>query len=316
MTTNDGGDDDDGQMGIGNSDDKKMKEEKMKIVFGDEYEDEMKMSGVGEGRKRKRREDVRMGFQEELMALPLSGIKAILASDDIQVESEDNVYNFTLNWVRQKYKSQKERGEVLGKELGPLIRFIYMTCQKVKDLLIDFEEEGVSKHILQTLKDMHCKMSRRNHLPVNHFFEARAYKSVMHMSLTREDCITMFPSGHLHSEDFPFGGLIFILSASCRKAEHDSPHGFGFAVGRRKWCKGGSIDADYKFAVMLRPTKKFATLHISNSVFIYGKFKGCKNLFGVPWTSFIAEDSPFFIEGILHLRAKLTIRRCPIDLPI
>ncbi|XP_057458918.1 BTB/POZ domain-containing protein POB1-like [Lotus japonicus] len=248
-------------------------------------------------------------FQEELMALPLSGIVEILASDDLQVESEDIVYDFALNWVRQKYKCQEERRKVIHTELALLIRYPYMTRQKRKDLIIDFEKEGVFKLLLQKLENHFCILSAGKHFPLNRCCVPRAYKGVMHMSLTREDWVTMFPTGNLFSEAFPFGGRMFVLLASCSEAKHDSSDGFGLAVGMRKGCKGGSIDADFELAVMLRPTKKFATMYTSNFTFSPGNLWGSQHLFNVPWTSFIAEDSPFFIGGSLHLRAELTISR-------
>ena len=39
-------------------------------------------------------------FQEEVMALPLAGIEAILSSDDLQIAFEDAVYEFMLKWAR------------------------------------------------------------------------------------------------------------------------------------------------------------------------------------------------------------------------
>lgn len=62
-------------------------------------------------------------FKEEVMALPLSGIEALLASDDLRVVCEDVVYYTVLKWVRQHYDGQKERQEVVGTRLARLIRF-------------------------------------------------------------------------------------------------------------------------------------------------------------------------------------------------
>ncbi|MCI08996.1 kelch-like protein, partial [Trifolium medium] len=52
-------------------------------------------------------------FQEEVMNLPLAGIEAILSSDDLQVASEDAVYDFVLKWARHQYSNLEERREVL-----------------------------------------------------------------------------------------------------------------------------------------------------------------------------------------------------------
>ncbi|KAL2536417.1 BTB/POZ domain-containing protein POB1 [Forsythia ovata] len=58
-------------------------------------------------------------FQDEVINLPLAGIEAILSSDDLQVASEDAVYDFALKWTRAHYQKPEERREILGTRLGP-----------------------------------------------------------------------------------------------------------------------------------------------------------------------------------------------------
>ena len=74
-------------------------------------------------------------FQEEAMALPLVGIEAVLSSDDLQVASEDAVYDFVLKWARARYPKLEERHEILGTRLGRFIQFSYVTCRKLKKVL-------------------------------------------------------------------------------------------------------------------------------------------------------------------------------------
>ena len=92
-------------------------------------------------------------FQEEVMALPLAGIEAILSGDDLQVASEDAVYDFVLKWARTQYPKLEERREILGARLSRLIRFPFMTCRKLKKVLTcnDFEHEVASKLVLGAL---------------------------------------------------------------------------------------------------------------------------------------------------------------------
>nr|KYP48784.1 Kelch repeat and BTB domain-containing protein 8 [Cajanus cajan] len=184
-------------------------------------------------------------FQEEVMALPLAGVEAILSSDDLQVASEDAVYDFVLKWSRQQYPKLEERREVLGARLARLIRFPYMTCRKLKKVLTcsDFDHDVASKLVLEGL-----------------FFKAEAPHR--QRSLAAEDSASSYLS---------------------------------FAV-------------DYEFAARSRPTEEFVSKYKGNYVFTGGKAVGYRNLFAIPWTSFTAEDSLYFINGVLHLRAELTIR--------
>ncbi|KAJ0083210.1 hypothetical protein Patl1_30574 [Pistacia atlantica] len=57
-----------------------------------------------------------------------------------------------------------------------------------------------------------------------------------------------------------------------------------------------------------KPTEEFVSKNKGNYTFTRGKAVGYRNLFAIQWTSFMAEDSLYFINGILHLRAELTIR--------
>ncbi|XP_057451950.1 BTB/POZ domain-containing protein At2g46260-like [Lotus japonicus] len=252
-------------------------------------------------------------YREKHMALSLSAIEAILASDGLQVSSEDGVYDFALNWARQKYDSLKERREVLATRLACLIRFPYMTCQKLEDVLTcnDFEHESASKLVLEALSSKaeapHCQrpLAAEESISLNRRFRARAYKQLFYMHLEWKDCVSLFPSGHVDSEPFDFGGQMFFLSAQCNM-DNNGSHCFALSLGMKESCSG-SIDVDYEFTARLKKTKEFISLHKSNCTFNGGTHIGCKNLFDVPWTFFIEENSIFFVNGSLHLAAELTI---------
>ncbi|CBI34431.3 unnamed protein product, partial [Vitis vinifera] len=177
-------------------------------------------------------------FQEEVLNLPLAGIEAVLSSDDLQVASEDAVYDFVLKWARIHYPKLEDRREILGSRLGRLIRFPYMTCRKLKKVLTcnDFDTELASKVVLEAL-----------------FFKAEAPYRQQKGSVT-------------------------------------------FAV-------------DYEFAARSKPTEEYVSKYKGNYTFTGGKAVGYRNLFGIAWNAFMADDSHYFINGILHLRAELTIRQ-------
>jgi hypothetical protein len=69
-------------------------------------------------------------FQEEVMNLPLAGVEAMVSSDDLQVASEDVVYDFVLKWARHQYGNLEERREVLGSRLAQFIHFPHMTLRR------------------------------------------------------------------------------------------------------------------------------------------------------------------------------------------
>lgn len=269
-------------------------------------------------------------FIDEVMALPLAGIEAIVSSDDLQVASEDAVYDFVLKWSRTHYPKLEERREILGSRLARYIRFPYMTCRKLKKVLTcnDFDHEAASKLVLEALFFKAEAPHRQRILAaeesgtLNRRFVERAYKyrpvkvvefdlprqqCVVYLDLKREECANLFPSGRVYSQAFHLGGQGFFLSAHCNMDQQSSFHCFGLFLGMQE--KGSvSFAVDYEFAARSKPTEEFLSKYKGNYTFTGGKAVGYRNLFAIPWTNFMADDSLYFINGVLHLRAELTIR--------
>ncbi|CAN4095221.1 unnamed protein product [Withania somnifera] len=270
-------------------------------------------------------------FQDEVLNLPLAGIEAVLSNDDLQVASEDAVYDFVLNWAHIHYPNLEQRREVFGSNLCRLIRFPYMTCRKLKKVLIcnDFDPELASKDVLEALFFKAEAPYRQHSLAAeegsasHHRFVERAYKyrpvkvvdfeqprlqCIVYLDLKLEECNNLFPAGRVYSQAFHLGGQGFFLSAHCNMDQQSAFHCFGLFLGMQE--KGAvSFAVDYEFAARTKPTEEYVSKYKGNYTFTGGKAVGYRNLFGIPWTAFTAEDSFYFINGILHLRAELTIRQ-------
>ena len=267
--------------------------------------------------------------QEELMEMPLAGIEAILSSDELQVASEDAVYDFVLKWARIQFPRLEERREILGTKLAHFIRFPYMTCRKLKKVLScnDFDHEVASKLVSDALffkaeaphrqRILAAESASTSRLFVERSYKYRPVKvvefelprqqCVVYLDLKREECANLFPSGRVYSQAFHLGGQGFFLSAHCNMDQQSSFHCFGLFLGMQE--KGSvSFAVDYEFAARSRPTEEFVSKYKGNYNFTGGKAVGYRNLFAAPWTTFMAEDSLYFINGVLHLRAELTIR--------
>ncbi|KAJ7962508.1 BTB/POZ domain-containing POB1-like protein [Quillaja saponaria] len=204
-------------------------------------------------------------FQQEVMALPLAGVEAVLSSDDLQIASEDAVYDFVLKWARTQYPKLEERREVLCSRLARLIRFPYMTCRKLKKVLTcnDFDHDVASKLVLEALFFKAEAPHRQRTLAaeesgLNRRFVERAYKyrpvkvvefelprqqCVVYLDLKREECANLFPSGRVYSQAFHLGGQGFFLSAHCNMDQQSSFHCFGLVFGNAgkglsEFCRG------------------------------------------------------------------------------
>lgn len=271
-------------------------------------------------------------YIEEVLKLPLAGIEAVLSSDDLQVASEDVVYDLVLKWARIHYPKLEGRQEILGQRLSRVIRFPYMTCRKLKKALTcsDFNAEMVSKVVLEALffkaeapyrQRLHA--AEKDNVTSYHRFVERAYKyrpvkviefevprqqCVVYLDLKQEECTNLFPAGRVYSQAFHLGGQGFFLSAHCNMDQQSSFHCFGLFLGMQE--KGSvSFAVDYEFSARSKQSEGYQSKYKGNYTFTGGKAVGYRNLFAVPWTSFMAEDSVYFINGVLHLRAELTIKK-------
>ncbi|KAK6142719.1 hypothetical protein DH2020_023067 [Rehmannia glutinosa] len=278
-----------------------------------------------------RYKDISNRFQDEVMNLPLAGIEAILSSDDLQVASEDAVYDFALKWTRTHYQKLEERRDILCTRLGRYIRFPYMTSRKLRKVLTcnDFDHEFATKAVLDALFfKAEAPHRQRTHAleestSTSRRFVERAYKyrpvkvvefehprqqCVVYLDLKREECANLFPSGRVYSQAFHLGGQGFFLSAHCNMDQQSSFHCFGLFLGMQE--KGSvTFAVDYEFAARSKPLEEYISKYKGNYIFTGGKAVGYRNLFSIPWTSFMADDSLYFINGVLHLRAELTIKR-------
>ncbi|KAL7125742.1 hypothetical protein ABFS83_14G137000 [Erythranthe nasuta] len=271
-------------------------------------------------------------YQDEVINLPLAGIEAILSSDDLQVASEDAVYDFAVKWTRTHYQRLEDRKDILCTRLGSHIRFPYMTSRKLRKVLAcqDFDQDFSKQAVLealffkaeaphrqrtQAIDDSSTSTSRRfverayKYRPVKVIeFDLPRQQCVVYLDLKREECSNLYPSGRVYSQAFHLGGQGFFLSAHCNMDQQSSFHCFGLFLGMQE--KGSvTFAVDYEFAARSKPLEEYISKYKGNYTFTGGKAVGYRNLFNIPWTSFVAEDSLYFINGVLHLRAELTIKR-------
>ncbi|KAI4315496.1 hypothetical protein L6164_028296 [Bauhinia variegata] len=276
---------------------------------------------------------------EEVLNLPLAGVEAVLSSDELQVASEDSVYDFVLKWARMHYPKIEDRRVVLGSRLARLIRFPHLTCRKLKKILTcnEFDADLASKAVLEALFFKAETSYRQRALASEdgsasasatataacHRFVERAYKyrpvkvvefelprpqCIVYLDLKKEECTHLYPAGRVYSQAFHLDGQGFFLSAHCNMDQQSSFHCFGLFLGMQE--KGSvSFTVDYEFAARSKPTEEYTSRYKGNYTFTGGKAVGYRNLFGIPWTAFMADDSHYFINGILHLRAELTVRK-------
>ncbi|KAK1317399.1 BTB/POZ domain-containing protein POB1 [Acorus calamus] len=73
---------------------------------------------------------------------------AMWGNDDIQVPSEDDVYDIVMKWARTQFPTVQERHAVLGSYVTRIMRLPYMSNEKLREILPcdDLDREFV-KHV-------------------------------------------------------------------------------------------------------------------------------------------------------------------------
>ncbi|KAJ7299995.1 hypothetical protein O6H91_18G013500 [Diphasiastrum complanatum] len=268
-------------------------------------------------------------FQDEVMNLPLAGLEAVLSSDDLQVASEDAVYDFVLKWTRAHYSKLEDRKNILRNKLIWLIRFPMMTSRKLRKVLTcnDFDHELASKLVLEALffraepphrqkhiaseETLHKRFSERGYKyrPVKVVeFDSPYQQCLVFLDLRKDECLALWPQGRVYSQAFHLGGQGFFLSAHCNVDQQTAAHCFGLFLGMQE--KGSvSFAVEYEFAARSKQEDwKFLAKVKGNYVFTGGKAVGYRNLFSCPWQDLMKDDSDYFQDNVLHLRAELTVK--------
>ncbi|KFK30702.1 hypothetical protein AALP_AA6G016600 [Arabis alpina] len=254
---------------------------------------------------------------KEFMALPLVGIEAIIASDDLEVPSEDVVYDNVLAWAKTNYSVVEERQEILGSNLARYIRFPRMSCHRLKKILNsnDFTEPVQTALVLKALffkadsqdnpRSLAAKRAYK-YKPIKMMqFEIPRQQCVAYLDLSYKDCEELYPSGQLFSEGFRFGGQAFFFSANCSTTPQNV-----FVLSMMIQESGPvNLTVEYEFSVRLKPTEDFVPKYKGIYQITGSKSVGYLKLFVVPWESFMAQTCPYFINDVLHVRAELSIRR-------
>jgi hypothetical protein len=73
----------------------------------------------------------------------LSSIEAALLGDNLQVESEEALFDFVIKWSRNHYTNVEERREVLSNTLFQLVRFLNMSHEKLNDVIYCYDLDSV-----------------------------------------------------------------------------------------------------------------------------------------------------------------------------
>ncbi|MFS7900583.1 putative BTB/Kelch-associated [Helianthus anomalus] len=108
------------------------------------------------------------------------GNPSMIASDDLQVTSEYDVYLFVLKWARSQYPHIENRHKIIMNRLVKFIRYPYMTYDELREFLYTKEFERMFA-VLATCEAVAFKVNARDpdyikEVKFQRFVEREAYK--------------------------------------------------------------------------------------------------------------------------------------------
>ncbi|KAK1320564.1 BTB/POZ domain-containing protein POB1 [Acorus calamus] len=240
-----------------------------------------------------------MKFEKELYNLTLPAIEVIFSMEELQVPSEDLVYNMVVKWARKKYPLPQERRAVLGSCITRLVHFPCLSPGKLKDILArdDLDPDLANCVVKEAL-----------------FFKAESSKEILDRRSIKRDytsCIYYFDLSldrckRLKVNEFLYSGRFYLGNQSfCLSIYH-----FSTALGVYLEPKDSllkEITVNYTFSAMKKPEMDFMKNNTTEHKFTSLSKWGYRNLFNMPWESFVAEDNSYFIDEMLHLKVEATI---------
>ncbi|XP_044949705.1 BTB/POZ domain-containing protein At2g46260-like isoform X1 [Hordeum vulgare subsp. vulgare] len=274
-------------------------------------------------------------FPHELMDMPLAGIEAIFSSSDLQIPSEDAIYTFLLKWVCEQYLQTEDRHKIWSSRLLPLLRFNHMSWKQLHEVLTcsddAIDNEETTKRITDALLHKAYPAHEQGALAVDTAtcwqVPQRAYiqkplkvvefdrprpQVIVYLDLTHEECSRLFPEGEFFSQLFHLAGHNFYIMPTCEmEDEQRKLYSFGLWLGIHDKPEGSTcLTFNFEFAARTKSSGEFVLKLKDEVIFTGDCMQGCGDLFGVPWSTFLADDS-LFIDGLLHLRAALTLVEQP-----
>ncbi|KAK1264661.1 BTB/POZ domain-containing protein POB1 [Acorus gramineus] len=247
---------------------------------------------------------------DELCDMPVTVMETVLCSDNVRVSSEDCVYDIALKWARKQYPRLEDRRAFLGSCITRLVRFPYLRCAKLREVLAcedldhDFAKDVVGEALFFKVDPRRC-IWEPNTFQVKSFSERACMKLEFLFNITIEACEKLRVWDKISSKIFYLGKRSFFLEAQrCKSNPHQSDS-FGLFI-----CSSDIfsevIIVDHMFAVKKKPEMNFVNLHRMVASFKKNEFCGTQRLICMLWKTFTANDSPYFIDGVLHLKAKLS----------
>ncbi|XP_010908312.1 BTB/POZ domain-containing protein At2g46260-like [Elaeis guineensis] len=269
----------------------------------------------------------RLSIENELLQLPFSAIKAVFCIDSLEVESEDVLYDFMLYWARIHHPKPEDRYSAKELHLECLIRFTYLTHQKLEEALqCDFfYPESISKAVAEALL-FQVGGTYHGGLASSNLFLERHYKRLpivvtrlrfpefdrceVYFSLTEDELVKMYnlQLKRRETRDFQFGHQLFHLVASWNEDSGETCFGLSITAKARPLD-----DVVYTIRFLAKrevhDRAEFSEVGSDTLIPSSKSSAGSNDLIPGFWPEFFSCTCCYMIAGTLRLCVEITCKR-------
>ncbi|KAK1312595.1 BTB/POZ domain-containing protein POB1 [Acorus calamus] len=132
---------------------------------------------------------------------------------------------------------------------------------------------------------------------------------IVYFALENEECASLFPEGSIYSELFYLGGNAFYFRVDCKNFMEAFPHYCNIYLCLELEDAFDPIGVECDYAMRGRAEGRFVKERRVIIPFCSssGGRIGSHGLYGFEWSSFIEENSTYFVDGMLQLKVELTL---------
>ncbi|XP_038978251.1 BTB/POZ domain-containing protein At2g46260-like [Phoenix dactylifera] len=261
-----------------------------------------------------------ISHKNELLKLPFVGIEALFSGVALDVETEDVIYQFILDWAKTHCQNPEDCCSAKELHLESFIHFPYLACHKLEEALQYeyFDRESINKAVIEALNFKIGAPYRRRlaseGCDSNQFIE-RDYRQTpirvirlsafqlecckVYFSLTENEVWEMYPEGRREFETFRFGPHLFSLVAACSNGT--KRHYFQLSITAE-----GNHSHEVVYAIKYEVMCQEKFMPIERGTFVGNGTYFCDNLFNKSWEDTFTDDCRFLLGGILHLCVEIT----------
>ncbi|KAK1322045.1 BTB/POZ domain-containing protein [Acorus calamus] len=139
--------------------------------------------------------------RDELVNLSMAGLEVILSSDDILPNSEDEICDFLIDWARHNYLKLMERRVALSSLLIRFVRFPYLSCTCMRELLVCKDVDKNSGSLSHSF-GVWLYLESPEEISVSYHYAVRKNPSKLFIDVRNENYTFQSPEGYGYNDVF------------------------------------------------------------------------------------------------------------------